>query len=234
MASNYRPIAASDFVKTMVKNLPIEDVGPAILDRVSKIIWMAAPWRWTLASFPEITLASNTQDYTVALPNDFLYVVTASITDSTTGESGRPISVSPVLPTNVGAIGFPNEIAVTGTAGGSGTARVRPKPGTISGATLKIYSLYKKVAPTITNRNQATAGVLVMDDEWFWVYESGVLWLAYAYADDQRAGAATMTSTGQWQFSGQRGVFEANLAVMKQREKMPDVSIFPATQTADK
>ncbi len=231
MAATYRPIDAFDYVKTMVKNLPLESVGPAILDRVNKIMWMAAPWRWTLGSFTEVTLASNTQDYVVALPADFLYVVTSWLNE---GESGRPITVVPILPTNVGAVGFPNELAVTGTAGVNGVARVRPKPGTITGATYKIYSLYKKTAPSITNKNQVTAGVLLFDDEWFWVFESGVLWMAYMYADDARAGTATTDATGRWQFTGQRGVFEANLSLMKSREKMPEVSVFPTAITADK
>ena len=233
MAAIYRPSAAFDFVKTMVKNLPLEDIGHMILDRINKIMWMAAPWRWTLSSMTEITLVANTQDYAIAaLPADFLYLVSAYITE---GEQLRPITVVPFLPTAVGIKGTPNQIAVTGSAGAAGTARVYPKPGASTPVgTQKIYMIYKKTAPSIKNNNQSTAGVLVADDEWFWVYESGVLWLSYAYADDQRAGGATVDASGKYQFTGQRAVFEANLALMKIREKMPDVSIIPTTQVTEK
>jgi len=232
MAALYRPSAAFDFVKTMVKNLPLEDVGPAILDRVNKIMWMVAPWRWSLGAMTEITLTTNTQDYPIAaLPADFLYLIDAYITE---GEQTRPITVVPILPTLVGTKGFPNKVAVTGTAGMAGTARFAPRPGTVVTPTPKVYMLYKKTAPTIKNSNQSTAGVLVMDDEWFWVYESGVLWMSYAYADDQRAGSVTTDAQGRAQFTAQRGVFEANLAIMKTREKIPDISLFPTTQVAEK
>jgi len=130
--------------------------------------------------------------------------------------------IDPALPDQVNIVGQPSRIAVTGSAGGPGVLRVYPKPGTLT-TSPQVICLYKKMAPVITEKNCHTPGVLVFDDEWFWVYRSGVLWLAYLYGDDQRAGSIQAQSTGTkgMTFTGQRGVFEANLIKMAQREKLP-------------
>lgn len=204
----------------MIKNMPLETVRARILDDVNKIIWMAAPWRWTVGSLPAVTLASSTQDYNVALPSDYLYTTDVYISDGV--QPFRTPVVVPILPTVVGLTGQPNLVAITGAANTTGTMRFSPVPGTLP-ATTKAYGLYKKTSPIITYENSNTAGVLVMDDEWFWVYEAGVLWLSYLYGDDQRAGSAQADGSGKVAYTGQRGVFEAALSQMREREKLPPV-----------
>lgn len=74
MAATYAPAEAFTYAKSYVKNMPLEAVGPPLLDEVSKIIWMHAPWRWTLGALPATTLTSSTQDYTIVAPSDFLFL----------------------------------------------------------------------------------------------------------------------------------------------------------------
>ena len=219
MASTYAPIQAFDWAKRFIKNMPLEQVSPQILDDALKMFWMAAPWRWTLAGFPNVTLTNNTQDYTVTLPSDFLFIQDAYITDQA-GNVPRSLQVVAFIPPG-GKQGQISEIAVvTGTPGGSGTLRTYPQPGTIRANEI-IVSVYKKQCPLLIPNNVNTVGVQVFDDEWFWVYESAVLYFAYLYGDDQRAGGAQIDPTsGKVTFTGQRGVFEANVQYMKEREKL--------------
>lgn len=219
MAATYKPTDASAYAKLLVKNMPLGDVEVRILEAISSMIWMAAPWRWTLGSMPAVTLTANTQDYTVAIPSDFLWLVDPYVASGS--NTPQPLSAEPVLPTDVKVVGQPTKIAVIGTPGGSGTYRVMPKLGSVASPAPQIISLYKKAPPSITAATKGTAGQLVMGDEWFHVYEAGVLWLAYMYADDQRAGSAQVDpATGKVMFSGQRAVFEAGILRMKEVEPL--------------
>lgn len=219
--SNYKPTDAFEYAKRYIKNMPLDTVQLRILDAVSKMMWMAAPWRWTLAAMPQITLVASTQDYTLTLPADFLYAESAYVTDQA-GGNPRDLSIEPFLPTG-GLVGQPSRIAFTGVPGtaNGGTARLFPTPGTQPSPTPRVISTYKKWAPTLTLANINTGGALQFDDEWAFVYESGVLWLAYLYADDARAGTSQYGNNGTFTFSGQRAVFEANLQLMREREKLP-------------
>lgn len=225
MSVSYRPIQAFDFCKTFVKQMPLEDVDERILDGAHKMMWMAAPWRWTVGSFPSVTLASSTQDYTVAIPADFLYLLDAQVvtTDANNEQTVRTLDVEELLHTDVGITGNPSKVAVTGTPGQAGVLRIQPKTGTLSSGTSKLLGIYKKAATTVTRANSSTSGLLGFNDEWAWVYEEGVLYYAYKYADDPRAGDVKVDGT-RYSFSGQRAQFEAALQIMREREKMPNFS----------
>lgn len=217
MAATYAPADAFYFSKTMIKNMPLDTIQVRLLDDVSKIIWMAAPWRWTLGSLGTVNLSDNTQDYTLAIPSDYLYATQLYITNGL--DAPRDLAIVGALPTNVGQIGQPGYATLTGTPGQNGILRVYPKPGDITG-TQSVYGTYKKTSPVITVQNSYTGGTLVMDDEWFWVYEAGVLWLSYLYGDDSRAGGGSAEARAS-QVSGQKAIFESGLQQMKEREKLP-------------
>lgn len=207
--------------------MPLEQVRPAIINRVAYYMWMYAPWRWTIGSTPTITLASSTSDYTINYPADWLYAIRATQTDGTNSE--RPLEIVPSLETNVGFVGNPSQIAYTGTASQTGgPVRVSPKPGTITG-TQVVVGLYKKVMTAFTSQTIFTA-TLPFDNEWFWVFEEGILWQAYLFGDDRRAGDVVADQNGNVKFSGQRGVFEAALTIMKDREKLLLINPFMVDQ----
>jgi hypothetical protein len=213
MAVTYKANDAFEFAQKMVSKMKLEEVKLRILDQVSKMMWMAAPWRWSVGVLGQITLASDTVAYTLNPGTDFLYALHAYKWNGT----GEPsdMRVVAALPDAPLIVGDPIQIAYKGT----NIWNVYPKPGTLSG-TWVVQPFYKKIAPVLTLANVHTAGTLLFDDEWSWVYESGVLWAAYAFAADQRAGTVQADSTGKAQFTGQRALFEAGLAQMKEREKM--------------
>jgi hypothetical protein len=218
MASTLFPSAAFDFAKVFLKRMPLDDVKAAVCDDAAKMMWSAAPWRWTIGAFPTVTLINNTQDYTPTLPADFLYLQEAYLTN----ENGSPDKALEIGPprTAGGPSGIPTEVSVTGTPGSPGVMRVFPIMGTIkTGDTLKVISTYKKTATTITTGNIGTA-ILGFDDDWYWVYRSGVLYYAYLYGDDPRAGEMILTSDGAWKATGQLGTFLTNIEIMKEREKL--------------
>ena len=217
MASTIKPFDAINFAKRYIKKMPIDDpvLVSRLLNDVSAQMWMAGPWRWTLGGFAANTaLTSTTQDYTVTVPNDFLYLVDVYLAD---GASTRHLHIDPFLPATEIVQGLPSKAALIGAS----TLRLYPKPGTQPSSAPSIVLTYKKQAPVITSSNMNTAGTQVFDDEWFWVFEEGVLWRAYQFADDQRAGNTTLTSDGKFECTGQRGAFETALEEMKSREKMP-------------
>jgi len=164
----------------------------------------------------------------MAYPADWLYAIRATQTDGNNSE--RPLEIVPNLETNVGFIGNPNSIAYPAAAGSaSGLVRVSPKPGTLAG-TQVVVGLYKKVMTPFTNQT-IFSSTLPFDDEWFMVFEEGILWQAYLYADDRRGGDVSVDSqNGVARFSGQRAVFEAALTMMKDREKLIMLNPFSVDQ----
>jgi hypothetical protein len=211
------PNDAFDYAKDFVKKMPLEQVQVPILDDINKMLWMAAPWRWTMAVCEPVTIAANIADFSlVSAPADFLYISRAYIWD---GETAIELSPEPALPSGTDTKGVPNKIAYV--AGSTPKFRIHPVLGSLnSSKTYKLLVWYKKAAPEITSGNYDTAGSLILPDEWFPVYREGVLWKAYQYADDQRAGTVVMGANGQLQYSGQRGTFEAGIQIMRQCEPM--------------
>lgn len=215
MASTYAPSRAFDYVGEFIKRMNLNDVGHLILDHALKHLWMAAPWRWTIGTLTPVTLLTNTEDYTITRPSpdNMLYLLRAQLV--TSGKDGaRELEIEPFLPAN-SITGQPSTVALTTST----NLRVFPEPGTVAG-TQQIILQYKKTCPTITKATMHTAGVQVFDDEWFPVYTQGVLYHAYLFADDARAGSATVQPNGT-SYSGQLGVYRSFLNEMALREKLP-------------
>jgi len=209
-----KPIEAVQFAKTMVKNMPLQTIWTDIVNDVLSRIWMEAPWSWTLGSFPIVNLSAVNSDYAIAIPSDFLYLRTATIYGS---NIERPLAVVASIPDNMVSPGQPTVCCVLGNAGEDGILRVAPQPIL---STEYIKGLYKKTLTQYTSETIHT-DVMPIPDEWYHVYQAGVLWLAYKYADDTRAGEASFKNDGSFQFNGQRGQFEADLAKMINREPLP-------------
>lgn len=216
MAATFQPASAFEYAKSFLKRMPLEDIEVPILDEINKMIWMAAPWRWTQGSLPATTLTSNTQDYTIVTPSDFLYVLSGYVSDG--GNVYRNLNIDASLPPDVKVVGNISRIAhQTGNS-----FRTFPRTGTLPTSPVQQMILqYKKVAPHVTNKTQFTPGFLVMDDDWFWVYNAGVLWKSYLWGDDSRAGGVTVAANGTAQYTGQLGTFRDALRIMAEREKLP-------------
>jgi len=220
--ASYLPIKAITLAREFIKSEPLERVQVRICDQVAKMIWMAAPWTWTVGNLSTATMVVNQSDYTIgSFPADFLYLHRALLHNTTGGKMIRRLTIAENLPTQASEIpGIPRVIAYAG----SSVVRVYPVYGTsgLPGTTTKLISWYKKAMPATTAATIDTAGSLVMDDEWSWVFEEGVLWKAYQYAFDQRAGGATTDSKGNAQYTGQLGAFMAALETMKRIAITPE------------
>lgn len=218
MASTYKPIDAFNQSKVFIKLMPLESVQPFILDNALKMMWMSAPFRHTLGSFPVVTLEASRVDYTVVDPADFLFIQPGTAYISA-GDSdvGRDVSVVSFINSSVKRVSAaPTELCHPS----ANLVRVSPKPGATVTSGTQLVSLYKKTCPIITTESSHTSGIQVFDDEWFYVYVSAVLYQAYLYADDGRAGGTQYSEGGQRTFTGQRGVFEANIQHMRETEPM--------------
>lgn len=215
-----RPVEALRYARSMVKAMPIErpDVSIPILQSVSNYIWMAAPWRWTIGRLSDTVLTADTVAHTLtSTPSDLLYIGQAVCDE---GETQWPLEVVPELPATKTLAGTPKYIAFVSPA----TIRIQPPATQLSaGRTRTIRGWYKKTAPTISAETQYTAGQLVMPDEWYQVFQEGVLWQAYLYADDPRAGQVQVSSDGRATYTGQGGAFMNCINMMRASEPLPDL-----------
>lgn len=213
MASTYRPIDAFDYAKNFIKKMPLEQVSAGILDAAIKHLWMAAPWRWTIGDMPTASIAANTTDYTIVDPGDFLHLQGGRLTDGV--GYNRPLTPVSHIVEPVTQPGQPTQLAHN-----TNKLIVYPAPTALpSGQTITLLSSYKKQAPSITATNQYTAGVQIIDDEWFWVFQEDVLWRAFLYSEDGRAGSIQLGPSGPT-YSGQRAVVEDALNFMRQSEPL--------------
>ncbi len=198
--------------------MPLETVQVSILQDASSLIWMAAPWRWTVACSPVFTCTAGQAYCTIGSPlgPPFLRIEKALVQTAVTMRPLTPVNSLPLSPTETGQ---PNFICFVG-----GPDRFffdMTFPATTDTWFLQVW--YKYQAPIITNGNMSTGGLLVMDDEYFWVYNEAVLYYTYKYGDDQRAGGASVTANAegtvsQIQYSGQLGVVMAALERMRKSE----------------
>lgn len=231
MSSTRRPVEAIEHAKTFIKNMPIEKAQVEILNQIKDMMWMASPWRWTVGVLEPFKLVANTSDYAITMPSDFMYAIHAFVADGSTAP--RTLEVVPQLPSDVKLVGQPNFMAYEGlNLGGKGIFRVSPKPGTTIIADQYVTAYYKKESDIIDAKTMHDTGYLGFDDEWFWVYCHGVLWLCYMWGDDRRAGDTTYRE-GQAQFSGQLALFMSGIGQMQMREKLPDYQDRQAQDTRE-
>ncbi len=218
MGSTYKPQDAITYAKSMIKSMPIDVSANTgnwpyqTTDYVASLLWNAAPWKWTIGTLNTITVVAGTTDYTVSPPSDFLYLNKAYISE---GSLTNELKIVSALPAAVTQIGNPSQIAYLDA---TNTVRVSPVPPATYSKTLSM--LYKKQPPKITSANYGTTGIQVFPDCYFPVFQLGVLWLSYLYADDQRAGTATVDGEGKVQYTQALGAFMAGIAEMRKSEKV--------------
>lgn len=212
------PYAAADalsFAKEMVKYQPFDraDLNPQALDMAAKMFWMYAPWRWTIGTLAPIAITGGV-DYAVTPPADFLYLQQAWIAD---GDKTITLDILPSLPEDPHIKGVPRMVSFVPDTPDS-FVRLYPEPLPSSTKYLQLH--YKKAHTEINGANVATAGALGFPDEWFPVFQELVLYYAYLYADDDRAGSVTLLPNRQSQYTGQLGKALALMEDMKLREDL--------------
>jgi hypothetical protein len=235
------PQDALNYAKRMCGNMPVDDanLNPRVLDDANKALWMAAPWRWTIAPLEVVTLVNNQQDYTLASHADLLFLYQSSITD---GEQRSELQVSANLPSTPSApfpiVGKPQRVSYV--PGSPQHLRTFPVPSNFpSNAMPSLLTWYKQLAPTVAAGNvttpyntltQTTGGSgtnVGYPDEFFWVYREMVLLYAYQFSHDARLGGVAFENavdkTGQnvatTKYSGQYAVVHDGIQQMKIAEK---------------
>ena len=221
MSATRKPQEALDFAKQLVKSMPFDRVWDQIAQEASNYIWTAAPWRWSVGVISPITLTANTQNFSfVSAPTDFLRLEQCFVSDGTTAREVKPVSS---IPGSATLTRPPNFVAVTGITAStpSQISFEALYPAFPAGKTPEFWAWYKKIVPTILDALN-TPGALVMDDDYYQIYTEWVLYYAYRYADDQRAGGAQVTVTAQGDrqiaYSGQLAVAHAALEELRRSE----------------
>lgn len=230
MSTTFQVQTALDFAKQMIKDMPFERVWTQVAQDSSNYIWNAAPWRWTIGSLAPITLTANAQEFTVATPpSDFLRLEKCYEADGTTLNPIKPVST---IPGTANLTRPPNYVCISAITDSTPTTiRFESLYPTIpAGRTPKFWAWYKKTAPILTDALD-TPGALIMDDDYYQVFTEWVLYYAYRYADDQRAGAAQVSvspeGARQIVYTGQLGVARAALEELRQQELV--IYAFPDT-----
>src|SRR5579859_125107 len=221
--ATYKPSDAIVEAKAMIKSMPIDTAASSVLsyqivDSVCSLVWAAAPWWWTLGTMGNVTILGGTQDYPVTVPSDFLYLARATVQSGS--DTNTDLKVVSILPSSITQVGIPQQVSVVSVASYPvpDTLRVAPKPSNSYSATANLT--YKRQPPKIAAGNFSTAGSMVLPDVYYPVIQAGVLWKACQYADDNRAGSATVDGEGKVQYTQQLGVFQAAIAEMRKAEKL--------------
>ncbi len=206
----------------MIKNMPITLIqNPALQDPAS-LIWMYAPWSWTLGLVTPFVVAGGAQDYPFTLPADFLRFERGWLQDTDKQQDLQAVCLQPVSTLVSQPVYFSGQSV-------SAVDKIRfnaivPPVGSGSSGSVSFYAVYKKIAPDLSITYN-DPGALGMPDTYFWVYREAVLYYALKYSDDQRAGSCTSVidkeGNMQVQYSGQMGVMYAALDLMRKTENLP-------------
>lgn len=208
----YTPQDALTFAKEFIKNQPLDRLGvsPVVVDAAAKFFWMYAPWKWTIGSLTPILLTSAV-NYTITTPADFHALQLAWVVDA---EKETWLDIMPDLPLDPKQSGVSRRIAYI--AGAPDVLRLFPAPVEEPNKVKYLMSFYKKVHAQINSGNMNSTSILGFPDEWFPVFLEILLYFAYKYADDQRAGGAQVQGQNV-SYSGQYGIVIAQLEQMKSR-----------------
>jgi hypothetical protein len=236
------PQDALNYAKRMCGNMPVDDanLNPRVLDDANKALWMAAPWRWTIAPLEVVTLVNNQQDYNLATHSDLLFLVQSSITD---GEQRSELQVSANLPSTPSAP-FPivgKVQRVSYVPGSPQKLRTFPVPSGYSTTAMpSTLTWYKQLAPTIAAGNVTTDYTTLTattggsgsnvgyPGEFFWVFREMVLLYAYQFTHDARLGGVAFETSidpksgntvNAVKYSGQYAVVQDGINQMKLAEK---------------
>jgi hypothetical protein len=225
MATTIAPIEALEYAESVVKKMPLEEVWLNIANDIHRRIWQEANWHWTISSTSPLTIAASTtggsQTVTfTALTDVARFIEAIGITEMASG-GGRTDTTEHLLPVSINPtttwVGRPNTFQyIPGNPDDTFKFNVKPA----YPVTCTLTGVYKKEFPTIVPSTLyiASANNPQLPDDWYHVYQDGVLWQAMMYAGDNRQGSMQMAPNGGIQYTGQYGVFMSALAKMAAKE----------------
>lgn len=232
------PIEALAYAKQFVKGMPLERVYVDIVQDAYNYMWFAAPWRWTVGGGLDFPLVANQYEYIFsggsAPPADYLYLAEAKLITNDNSQQLLPLEIVSYLPSTSNLGTNPTKIAELPGAipGTSVTYRVYPVKQTLQGTNTVVCSYKRK--PRAWDAKTIYTTAVEFPDEWFYVFKSLVLYHAYKFSNDDRAGGATVDpEEGKIVMNGQRGLAEGELLLMKSREKIPVLDQRPVPEIKD-
>ncbi len=215
------PQDAIDYATEFVKSMPFSRVAAQVAQDVSNEIWGAAPWWWTISTLAPITLTDAVQkNNVVSPPSDFHRFETCYISE---GKTKRSVKALAQVPDGATLTGLPNFVAYMDVDNTPTTTPAQiwfEKLFATGGRTWKFWAWYKRTAPLLASA-MTTPGALGMPDDYYYVYREGVLYYAFKYATDPRAGGAQVTTQGGNRtvaYTGQLGVYRAAIEELRQQE----------------
>ena len=208
---------AIDWCQRIVKGIPVSNIDILTIDQINSIFWKAYPWPWTRDTLTSIPLVDSQQDYALQAAdlNKVWRLTGARITATTTSPlQYRDLRIMRHLePYLVGKIGWPNfqlmsyEVEID-------KLRLEAAASVPANWAAQIDGEYQYFPPKITSK----AATILFPDYHMDVFCSGLLWMLFFLADDERAGTAVRTSAGV-QYTGQMGVFFDKLVMTKETEE---------------
>jgi hypothetical protein len=220
---------AIDLVRKFIKDVPLStsSVDIMLCDRVNSVTFGAYPWRWTLASLTAITLVDGQQDYSLAAADAttaaggvWQLVRTRVRRTDTTPDEWRELEIRSFLPPELTRTGGLETLKLVSYDEASSKVRLDLAASVPTGVTLQLEGEFKKNPTKIAALSQKpheVGGTSAFPDQYFDVIVEGLLWKAYQYCDDSRAGSIVYVK-GTSQYTGQLGVFHDALMWMARQE----------------
>ena len=208
---------ALTFVGPFIKNIPLTAISVSMSDIINSITYTAYPWRWSLGSLSVEAVANGQQDYTIN-SSDFWRLVRVRLTKtSDTPDTYRELIVKDHLAPDLTKMSF-LAMQYCSYDGALSKLRLERAMQVASGETYTINGEYQKKPTKIT----ATSDAIHAPDHYFPVFVAGMKWLAYDFANDDRAGTAVLVKGGRVQYTGALGIFYRQLQDMVNAEDEGD------------
>lgn len=230
MPSRY-PSEALVSAKYFVKQIPADRDAEGIIRRALARVWTAGTFHWTIGSGTSFNLAGAVGSYDVTYPVDWGRTIKADLVTGYDLANTKPLEIVSHIEESNLYVGSPSKIAFLGEPGLESSVRISPVPASLPN-TQTVTSLYKRTCPVYTKGDIYTLPMPIPDD-WYWVYEDAVLYEAYKYADDSRAGEARVEGD-KVIYTGQLAVAYAGINEMLRREPLVQTELFPSTKDRGK
>lgn len=201
--ANYTAQNAIDFVRKFVKDPPIATSSVDIIcaDMAQSEIWIAYPWRWTLASLTAIALVSGTQDYAIGDSNFYRPVNLWITRTDLAPDAYQELNLLGHLPMELTATVAWNDFHSISWEKAINKLRLEAAVLITAPEVMRIDGYFQRVPTKIT----ALSAELVSPDWYFETYCDWLLYYLMKYMNDSRA-------------DGQYGKAMAALGNMRKRE----------------
>lgn len=221
MATTYTPQDAITYLQKIINGAPVTDIDSQVCDLVKRIIWIAYPWRFSLAALTAVSLTNGNQNFANGNPTTLFRLVRARIVRTDITSPGNPVKdlmiSSWIEPAPAFRIDYSNCRWVCHNRI-TDQFRLEAALNVPTGMTLQLQGEYQTFATKITDANLSnTAAFDSMPDEYFHMFCAGLLWQLYKFTRDKREGGAQKVGN-QVIYTGQLGEFHDNIIACAQAE----------------